>query len=69
METPTEVKKLMKECGLNTAEVVGDGLYMLSLVAEDGSVAPTGLPMVVDYHMGKLRRLSTSEVFKVLRKL
>lgn len=68
MRIPVEVKKFMNECGLNTAEVVGDGLYMLSLVAKDGSIVPTGLPTVVEFHMGNLRQLSISEAFKVLRK-
>lgn len=68
MRIPAEVKEFMKECGLNTAEAVGDGLYLLSSIAEDGSIAPTGLPMIVEFHMGKLRELPTSEAFKVLRK-
>lgn len=69
MRIPVEVKRFMNECGLNTAEAVGDGLYMLSSVAEDGSIVPTGLPTIVEFHMGNLRQLSISEAFKVLRKL
>ncbi len=69
MKIPKEIKQAMKQYGMNKAELVGDNLYALSSVAEDGSVVPTGLPVILDFHMGVVRELPTDEAFKILRNL
>lgn len=69
MEIPKEIKDAMKEYGMNKAELVGDNLYCLLSIAEDGSIIPTGMPIILDFHMGTVRELPTDEAFKVLRKL
>lgn len=69
MKIPKEIKQAMKQYGMNKAELVGDNLYALSSVAEDGSIVPTGLPVILDFHMGVVRELPTDEAFKILRNL
>lgn len=69
MEIPDKVKEIMKRYGMNDAELVGDGLYLLSLKSDSDDILPTGLPLVVDYHMGNARILSDSEALKVIGKL
>lgn len=69
MEIPDKVKEIMKRYGMNDAELVGDGLYLLSLKSDSDDILPTGLPLVVDYHMGNARILSDSEALKVISKL
>lgn len=69
MEIPDKVKEIMKRYGMNDAELVGDGLYLLSLKSDSNDILPTGLPLVVDYHMGNARILSDSEALNVISKL
>lgn len=69
MDVPKEIKQAMREYGMNTVELVGDNLYSLSSVAKDGSAIPTGLPIILEFHMGTVRELPTDEAFKVLSKL
>lgn len=48
---PSEVIRIQNEYGFNYSELVGktkDGdVYAISLMEEDGSIAPTGLPVFV----------------------
>ena len=69
MEIPDKVKEIMKRYGMNDAELVGDGLYLLSLKSDSNDILPTGLPLVVDYHMGNARILSDSEALNMISKL
>lgn len=69
MKIPDKVKEIMERYGMNDAELVGDGLYLLSLKSDSDNILPTGLPLIVDYHMGNARILSDSEALRVISKL
>lgn len=69
MEIPVQIQKIMKEYGMNTTKLVGDNQYLIYSKAKDGFIIPTGLPMVIDFHMGRTHILSNNETFKVLKKL
>ena len=69
MEIPNKIKKIMKIYGMDDAELVGDSMYLLSLKTDSDNILPTGLPLIVDYHMGNARILPTTEALKVVSKL
>ena len=69
MKIPSRIKEIMKIYGMNDAELVGDGLYLLSLKLDSDNILPTGLPLIVDYHMGNARILPNDEALKVISKL
>lgn len=69
MEIPNKIKEIMKIYGMDDAELVGDGLYLLSLKSNSDNILPTGLPLVIDYHMGNARILPAAEALKVVSKL
>lgn len=69
MEIPSKVKETMNKYGMNNAEIVGDNMYLLSIKSKTKSVMPTGLPLIVDYHLGNLRILSDDEALELISKL
>ena len=69
MEIPNKIKEIMKIYGMDDAELVGDSMYFLSLKTDSDNILPTGLPLIVDYHMGNARILSADEALKVVSKL
>lgn len=69
MEIPNKIKEIMKIYGMDDAELVGDSMYLLSLKTDSDNILPTGLPLIVDYHMGNARILPAAEALKVVSKL
>lgn len=69
MEIPNKLKEIMKIYGMDDAELVGDSMYLLSLKTDSDNILPTGLPLIVDYHMGNARILPAAEALKVISKL
>lgn len=69
MEIPNKIKKIMKIYGMDDAELIGDSMYLLSLKRDSDNILPTGLPLIVDYHMGNARILPAAEALKVVSKL
>lgn len=69
MEIPNKIKKIMKIYGMDDAELIGDSIYLLSLKTDYDNILPTGLPLIVDYHMGNARILPAAEALKVISKL
>jgi hypothetical protein len=69
MEIPSKVKETMNKYGMNNAEIVGDNMYLLSIKSKTKGVMPTGLPLIVDYHLGNLRILSEDEALELISKL
>lgn len=69
MEIPNKIKKIMKIYGMDDAELIGDSMYLLSLKTDSDNILPTGLPLIVDYHMGNARILPAAEALKVVSKL
>lgn len=69
MEIPNKIKEIMKIYGMDDAELVGDSMYLLSLKTDSDNILPTGLPLIVDYHMGNARILPAAEALKVISKL
>ena len=69
MEIPNKIKKIMKIYGMDDAELIGDSIYLLSLKTDSDNILPTGLPLIVDYHMGNARILPAAEALKVVSKL
>lgn len=69
MEIPNKIKKIMKIYGMDDAELIGDSMYLLSLKTDSENILPTGLPLIVDYHMGNARILPAAEALKVVSKL
>lgn len=69
MEIPNKIKEIMKIYGMDNAELVGDSMYLLSLKTDSDNILPTGLPLIVDYHMGNARILPAAEALKVISKL
>ncbi len=69
MEIPSKVKETMNKYGMNNAEIVGDNMYLLSIKSKTKGVMPTGLPLIVDYHLGNVRVLSDDEALKLISKL
>lgn len=69
MEIPSKIKEVMNEYGMNNAELVGDSMYLLSSKSNTKGVIPTGLPLIVDYHLGSIRILSDDEALKLISKL
>lgn len=69
MEIPEKVKELMDRYGMNDADLVGDNMYLLSIKSKTKGVMPTGLPLIVDYHLGNLRILSDDEALELISKL
>ena len=69
MEIPNKIKKIMKIYGMDDAELIGDSIYLLSLKTDSDNILPTGLPLIVDYHMGNARILPAADALKVVSKL
>ena len=69
MEIPNKLKEIMKIYGMDNAELVGDSMYFLSLKTDSDNILPTGLPLIVDYHMGNVRILPAAEALNVISKL
>ena len=69
MEIPAKIKEVMSIYGMNDADLVGDNMYLLSVKSTTKEVVPTGLPLIVDYHMGNARVLSDDEALKLMSKL
>lgn len=69
MKIPSRIKEIMKIYGMDDAELVGDSMYLLSLKTDSDNILPTGLPLIVDYHMGNARILPAAEALKVISKL
>lgn len=69
MEIPSKIKEVMNEYGMNNAELVGDSMYLLSSKSNTKGVIPTGLPLIVDYHLGSIRILSDDEALELISKL
>lgn len=69
MEIPEKVKELMDRYGMNDADLVGDNMYLLSIKSDRNQAVPTGLPLIVDYHLGNVRVLSDDEALKLISKL
>lgn len=69
MEIPNKIKEIMKIYGMDDAELVGDSMYLLSLKTDSDNILPTGLPLIVDYHMGNAWILPAAEALKVISKL
>lgn len=69
MEIPAKIKEVMNEYGMNNAELVGDSMYLLSSKSNTKGVIPTGLPLIVDYHLGSIRILSDDEALELISKL
>ena len=69
MEIPNKIKEIMKIYGMDDAELVGDSMYLLSLKTDSDNILPTGLPLIVDYHMGNARILPAAAALKVISKL
>lgn len=69
MEIPSKIKEVMNEYGMNNAEFVGDSMYLLSSKSNTKGVIPTGLPLIVDYHLGSIRILSDDEALELISKL
>ena len=69
MEIPNKIKEIMKIYGMDDAELVGDSMYLLSLKTDSDNILPTGLPLIVDYHMGNVRILPAAEALNVISKL
>ena len=69
MEIPNKIKEIMKIYDMDDAELVGDSMYLLSLKTDSDNILPTGLPLIVDYHMGNARILPNDEELKVISKL
>mgnify|MGYP007115185832 FL=1 len=69
MEIPEKVKELMNRYGMNDADLVGDNMYLLSIKSDRNQAVPTGLPLIVDYHLGNLRILSDDEALELISKL
>ena len=69
MEIPNKIKEIMKIYGMDDAELVGDSMYLLSLKTDSDNILPTGLPLIVDYHMRNARTLPAAEALKVISKL
>lgn len=69
MEIPNKIKKIMKIYGMDDAELIGDSMYLLFLKTDSDNILPTGLPLIVDYHMGNARILPAAEALKVVSKL
>ena len=69
MEIPSKIKEVMNEYGMNNAELVGDNMYLLSPKSNTKGVMPTGLPLIVDYHLGNVRILSDDEALELISKL
>lgn len=69
MEIPEKVKELMDRYGMNDADLVGDNMYLLSIKSDRNQAVPTGLPLIVDYHLGNLRILSDDEALELISKL
>lgn len=69
MEIPEKVKELMARYGMNDADLVGDNMYLLSIKSDRNQAVPTGLPLIVDYHLGNLRILSDDEALELISKL
>lgn len=69
MEIPSKIKEVMNEYGMNNAELVGDSMYLLSSKSNKKGVIPTGLPLIVDYHLGSIRILSDDEALELISKL
>lgn len=69
MEIPSKIKEVMNEYGMNNAELVGDSMYLLSSKSNTKGVIPTGLPLIVDYHLGSIRILSDDEALGLISKL
>lgn len=69
MEIPAKIKEIMKRYGMDDADLVGDSMYLLSIKSSTKDVVPTGLPLIVDYHMGNARVLSEDEALELMGKL
>lgn len=69
MKIPAKIKEIMARYGMNDAALVGDGMYLLSIKSSAKEVAPTGLPLIVDYHMGNVRVLSDDKALELMGKL
>lgn len=69
MEIPSKIKEVMNEYGMNNAELLGDSMYLLSSKSNKKGVIPTGLPLIVDYHLGSIRILSDDEALELISKL
>ena len=69
MEIPDKIKEIMKIYGMDDAELVGDSMYLLFIKTDSDNILPTGLPLIVDYHMGNARILPAAEALKVVSKL
>lgn len=69
MEIPSKIKEVMNKYGMNNAEIVGDNMYLLSIKSKTKGVMSTGLPLIVDYHLGNLRILSDDEALELISKL
>lgn len=69
MEIPSKIKEVMNEYGMNNAELLGDSMYLLSSKSNTKGVIPTGLPLIVDYHLGSIRILSDDEALELISKL
>ena len=69
MEIPSKIKEVMNEYGMNNAELVGDNIYLLSSKSNTNGVILTGLPLIVDFHLGNIRVLSDDEALELISKL
>lgn len=69
MEIPSKIKEVMNEYGMNNAELVGDNMYLLSSKSNTNGVIPTGLPLIIDFHLGNIRVLSDDEALELISKL
>lgn len=69
MEIPSKIKEVMNEYGMNNAELVGDNIYLLSSKSNTNGVISTGLPLIIDFHLGNIRVLSDDEALELISKL
>lgn len=69
MEIPSKIQEIMKAYGMNNANLVGDNIYLLSLKSDSNDIVPTGLPLIVDYHLGNVHVLSDDEAMSFIKKI